>query len=72
MSVAVAREKCPFCKEPIAKGAVRCKHCHADLSPSRKARVSPFSRLNTFRTGFLAGIAFALLLVLLAYLQLRG
>ncbi len=72
MSVAVAKEKCPYCKETIAHGAVRCKHCHADLGPAKKAKVSPFKRLDTFRTGFLAGIAFTLLLVLLVYLQFRG
>ena len=26
--------KCPFCMEPVAAQAVRCKHCQADISAS--------------------------------------
>lgn len=22
---------CPFCKEPVLKSAVKCKHCHSDI-----------------------------------------
>ena len=72
MSVAAVKEKCPYCKESIAPGAVRCKHCHADLGAVKKAKPGMFKGLDTFRTGFLAGIAFTLLLVLLFYLQFRG
>lgn len=24
--------KCPFCMEPVAAQAIRCKHCQADIS----------------------------------------
>lgn len=24
---------CPYCQEPILKSAVKCKHCHSDVSP---------------------------------------
>lgn len=22
---------CPYCKEPVLKSAIKCKHCHADI-----------------------------------------
>ncbi len=27
---------CPYCLEEIKPGAIRCKHCHADLSVLQK------------------------------------
>lgn len=24
--------KCPYCKESIKSGSIKCKHCHVDLS----------------------------------------
>lgn len=27
--------RCPLCQEDIRAGAVRCKHCHADILPGR-------------------------------------
>jgi hypothetical protein len=68
MSVAKTLDKCPFCREPIMPGAVRCKHCHADLKTVVSKR-SPLAGLNTFRTGFLGGIVFCLILAVLGYLQ---
>ena len=61
--------KCPLCKEPIVAGATRCKHCHSDLSGLSLPKSSRFSRLNTFRFGFLTGVLFTLALVLLTYLH---
>jgi hypothetical protein len=71
MSVAVAKEKCPYCRESIAPGAVRCKHCHADLAAVKKKKSNRLGSLDTFRTGFLSGTLFVLILVVLAYLQFR-
>ena len=68
MSVINKIEKCPFCKEKIQTGAVRCKHCHADLSQKKKKN-SYLTKLNNFRTGFLTGILFMLVIVVLIYFQ---
>jgi len=69
MPVAKALKKCPLCAEVINAAATRCKHCHADLGPSAAKRKNPLTRLDTFRTGFIAGICFTLLILLLLYLQ---
>ena len=69
MTVAKETVRCPFCREPIAAGALRCKHCHADLTGGAGRKKSPLAALNTFRTGFLAGVLFSLILAVLIYLQ---
>ena len=69
MSVAKQLSVCPFCKEPIAAGATRCKHCQADLAKPDIAKKSRFAKYNNFRFGFLVGILFSIVLVLLAYFQ---
>jgi len=71
MSVAKEMTRCPLCKEPIIAGAVRCKHCHAELGKPKNKK-NPLSNLNTFRTGFLTGVLFTLVLVILAYIQFFG
>ena len=25
--------ECPYCKEDVKAGAIRCKHCHAQIAP---------------------------------------
>jgi hypothetical protein len=72
MSLAKETTKCPFCKEPIAAGAIRCKHCHADLVKHDDKKASRFARLNTFRIGFLVGILFAIVIFVLGYFQFSG
>ncbi len=69
MSLAKESSHCPYCREPIAVGAIRCKHCHADLAGSGPQKPSPLTGLNTFRTGFLTGILFSLVITLLVYFQ---
>ena len=69
MSVAKSTAICPFCKEPINAGAVKCKHCQSDLLASKKAGKGHFSRFDTFRNGFISGIVFAVAVALLAYFQ---
>ncbi len=59
--------KCPFCKEQILEGAIKCKHCHSELKALEKEEPGFFSRLNTFRNGFIAGVVFMLVLVILAW-----
>lgn len=41
-----ATRECPSCKEEVKAAAVRCKHCHATLSPETPAHggVCPFCR----------------------------
>lgn len=67
MSVAKQLQKCPFCLEPIMVGATRCKHCQTDLSASNGHKKSRLARYQTFRTGFLAGMLFSLILGTLAW-----
>lgn len=71
MTIVKETIRCPFCREVIASGATRCKHCHADLS-ERKKRPSLLARYNTFRFGFLAGILFTLTFLILIYYQFYG
>jgi uncharacterized paraquat-inducible protein A len=66
MSLAKSTQKCPYCKETIAAGASRCKHCHADLKTPKRHWLT---RINNFRAGFLGGILFALVLFVLGYLH---
>lgn len=73
MSLAKETKRCPFCQEVISATAIRCKHCHADLSDSaRKAKKNSLSHLNTFRVGFLSGLLFSAILAILAWLQCNG
>jgi hypothetical protein len=69
MSVAKTMSVCPFCKEPIATGATRCKHCQSDLAPAAKKKKSLFATYNTFRFGFLVGVLFTIAVGILGYLQ---
>ena len=55
---------CPFCKELIAKGAMRCPHCHADLKIPRKVKKQPFM-LSPFMVGFYTATALWLALIIL-------
>jgi len=66
MSLVVEKARCPFCKEPIAKGAALCKHCQS-LLPPPKTKNKFTKQINTFRTGFLAGILFSIIIFYLAY-----
>lgn len=69
MSLAKETRRCPFCREVIAATAVRCKHCHADLNDLPRKRPAFVKKINTFRTGFLCGVLFSVLMTILIYLQ---
>ena len=69
MSLAKQSTVCPFCKEPIAAGATRCKHCQADLAKPDSAKKSRLAKFNNFRAGFLVGVIFSIILAVLAYFQ---
>jgi predicted amidophosphoribosyltransferase len=58
------RDKCPYCKEDIAGGAVVCKHCHSiiNVPPPKKKKKAPFWR-NMFMLGFYSGIVVSALLI---------
>jgi len=71
MSIATKTARCPYCKEVISPEATKCRYCHSELTGSKKGR-SPFAQYNTFRTGFLTGVAFTLVLLVLVYLQFFG
>jgi len=66
MAVVKQLTKCPYCLEPIAAGATRCKHCQADLTANKK-KSGVLKGLDNFRTGFLTGVLFSLLLAVLAW-----
>jgi uncharacterized membrane protein YhaH (DUF805 family) len=34
---------CPYCKEEIKDGALRCKHCHATLPPWQEGQNAPLA-----------------------------
>lgn len=68
MTVMKETIRCPFCREAIAAGATRCKHCHADLTERKKKR-SLLARYNNFRFGFITGILFTLTVAILIYYQ---
>lgn len=69
MSLATEARRCPFCREAIAGTATRCKHCHADLNDRPGQRPAFIKKINTFRTGFLCGVLFAVLMTILVYFQ---
>ncbi len=68
MAVATKPMKaCPYCKEKIREEAVKCRYCYSEL-PGNKSRAKRLKNaLNTFRTGFLTGVVFMLLIVILFY-----
>jgi len=43
-----ATRQCPYCKEEIKAGAIRCKYCHAAIPPERPGHkgVCPFCKEN--------------------------
>jgi hypothetical protein len=69
MTLAREMTRCPLCREPILAGASRCRHCHADLGAASSKKNPYFSKIDDFRHGFLTGILFTLLLVVLAWFQ---
>jgi hypothetical protein len=71
MSLAKTTSVCPFCKEVIADGATKCKHCQSDLSELKRKKKSYFSRYNTFKFGFYTGALGVLLLGLAVYVYFR-
>ena len=71
MSLTKNLEKCPYCREPIVSGAIRCRHCHADLVEN-SSKKSFWSQYNCFRTGFLCGVLFTIAIAVLAYFHFTG
>ena len=56
--------ECPFCRELVAKGAIRCPHCHANLKIPKRAKKPPVL-LSSFMMGFYAATLFWLILIIL-------
>ncbi|HVP07629.1 MAG TPA: hypothetical protein VMS71_07295, partial [Candidatus Acidoferrum sp.] len=65
MSVAKTMGVCPYCREPIQAEATKCKHCQSDLTSIKKPKRSYFARFNTFKYGFVVGVCFTVLLLIL-------
>lgn len=55
---------CPFCRELVAKGAVRCPHCHSNLVVPRRKKKRPFL-FSQFMMGVYAATIFWLVLIIL-------
>ena len=72
MSLAKETKRCPFCQEQISATAIRCKHCHADLSGPEKQSKNRLGKYDNFRVGFISGIIFSAVMAILAYLQCNG
>jgi predicted amidophosphoribosyltransferase len=71
MVVVKPLKKCPYCREPIAAEATRCKHCQADLTDKPKSRSGRWREYDNFRVGFLTGVLFSILLALLILANIR-
>ncbi|MDX9858336.1 MAG: hypothetical protein RBT76_11130 [candidate division Zixibacteria bacterium] len=72
MSLVKETKRCPYCQEAISVTAIRCKHCHADLSGPAKSSINRSARYNTFRFGFVAGLLFSVMIAILGYLHCNG
>jgi hypothetical protein len=57
---------CPFCKELIPKGAIRCSHCQSFIHIPGHHRKRPFL-FGNFMLGFYAATALWLYLFLFAF-----
>lgn len=60
--------ECPFCRELVTKGALRCPHCHADLRIPKKRRKRPFV-VGPFMLGVYAATIFWLVFILVFLLK---
>ena len=45
-------KRCPYCKERVRKGAVRCKHCHSSIGANVKAGSQTDDGLRYLQNGF--------------------
>lgn len=69
MAVLETTRACPECRERIKIGATRCKYCGAEISPKKQAGRPLSKRVNNFRFGFITGVLFTAVLVVLIYYQ---
>lgn len=44
--------RCPFCKERVKKGAIRCKHCHSGIANGNNASNSNDEGIKYLQNGF--------------------
>lgn len=58
--------ECPFCRELVAKGAMRCPHCHADLKTPKKKKRPPIWR-GPFMLGFYMATVFWIAVIILIF-----
>jgi hypothetical protein len=56
--------ECPFCKELVSRGAIRCPHCHANLKIPKKVKKTPFW-MSSFMVGFYTATLLWLFLIIL-------
>jgi predicted nucleic acid-binding Zn ribbon protein len=63
MKAAKEKEKCPYCREEIAPGAVICKHCRSIINaPLKKKKKTPFW-YGSYMLGVYSGIIFSGILI---------
>jgi hypothetical protein len=72
MSLAKETKRCPYCHEVISSAAIRCRHCHADLTSPSKSGKHRLGQYNTFRFGFIGGLLFSVMIAILGYLHCNG
>lgn len=60
----MSEKVCPHCAETIKEEAVRCKHCHADLSEAVQTPTLP----ETKPVGFLAKMIIVIVVLVVGFL----
>lgn len=70
MSFGQETSRCPKCKETILVGAIICKHCQSEIKPPKTGLQTKLNKYDKFRTGFLAGILFIMILITLTAMYL--
>jgi hypothetical protein len=64
--------ECPFCKEDIKEGAIKCKHCGSDLRDNHIQQNNCYNKASVFYEALLLGIPLITTLLIWALASNRG